>query len=104
MRAVVELLVAGEYDVLERLTGRSRLSADDLRRRVGGYGRTLVRPPDHAYEHLEATDVERASPPRVFVDFDLFTAEEGRSDLTLSLLVIQGEPEWSVVINDLRVQ
>jgi hypothetical protein len=83
-RIVVALLVGCKYDVLEALTRGSRLSADELRLAVDAYGRTLVDVPDGQWRQ----DVAPMDEPDSFhVIVDLWTAEEGRSDLSLELRV-----------------
>jgi len=83
-RIVVGLLVACKYDVVEALTRGVRLSAADLRSAVSAYGRTLVDVPDGQWRQDVAPMDELDS---FHVIIDLWTAEEGRSDLSLELRV-----------------
>lgn len=100
-RIVVALLVACKYDVVEALTRGTRLSASDLRSAVAAYGRTLVDVPEGQWRQ----DVAQMDDPGSFhVIIDLWTLEEGRSDLSLELLVrdrYQGSFEVEVL--DLHV-
>jgi len=83
-RIVVGLLVGRKYDVIEALTRGTRLSAADLRAAVEDYGRSLVEVPDGEWRQ----DIAPMEEPGSFhVIVDLWTAEEGRSDLSLELRV-----------------
>jgi hypothetical protein len=91
VRIVVDLLVRRQYETLARVDIGARLSADDIRQSVAGYGRTLVRPPDDAWSSLDAVAIFGTTPPAYDVVFDLWTAEEGRSDLSIELRVVPQE-------------
>lgn len=84
---VVSLLVEGSYDVLEAMTRGRRLSASDLRHAVEDYGRTLVPLPAGELDELDVAQVKDAEVPTFHVVVDLWTQAEGRSDLTLELLL-----------------
>ena len=101
VRGVVELLVSGNYDQLERATNGQRLSADEIRNALNDYGRKLVMPPIEAFEHLDVIEVEGKSPRQWSVRMDLWTEEE--SDLSIELTVIQPGTRMVVVIDDLHV-
>lgn len=102
---VIDLLVVGDHAGVERLTRGRRVAAADLRRVVQEHGRTLVRLPDGADDRFDVTAVLGSRPPRYFVDVNLQTEEEGRSDLTLTLeLVSAGRDVYEVSVVDLRVQ
>lgn len=101
---VVGLLVNGQYDVLEAVTRGDRLSAAEIRRAVEQYGRTLVSIPPAARDSYDVYRVERADRPTFSVDVDLWTREEGRSDLTLQLeLIDTGRSTYAVTIEGLHV-
>ncbi|HKG95318.1 MAG TPA: hypothetical protein VKA84_25590 [Gemmatimonadaceae bacterium] len=87
VREAVELLARGEYGALEQRSGGVRLSADELRDAVRAYGRRVVAPPREAAPPLDVVAVAGAEPPEWSVAVPLWTAEEGRSDLTLELTV-----------------
>ena len=86
---LVTLLVAGEYDTIERLTQARRLTAVHLPEAVAAYGRRLKMPPDTVFEHLDVIVVDGVSPQRWAVRCDLWTEEEGCSDLSLELTLIE---------------
>ena len=88
----VNLLVDGEHEVLESLTGGRWLTAEQLRRAVVEYGRTLVRPPDSAFNALEVVRAPDQQPATFQIAFPLWTMEEGPSDLVLELRLIESPP------------
>jgi hypothetical protein len=103
IRRLVELLVAKDYDEIERFTRGVRLSAESLREAVRRYGHELVVPPEEAFERLDIIEMETPSDPRKWsVRFDLWTKEEGRSDLTLELTIFDGG-EIGAEVDDLHV-
>jgi hypothetical protein len=101
---VVSLLVTGKYEELEWLSRGVRLNAASIRRVILEYGRTLIEPPENG-PGPDWVRVRASSPPEWSVDVPLFTVEEGRSDLTLSLTVRQnGSGHYRVEIDDLHVR
>jgi hypothetical protein len=87
---VVALLVSGRYDELEALTRGRRLTSEQIREAVSEYPCRLIMPPDDRLKTLVYDDIVevKGSVPRTYaVDVNLYTAEEGRSDLTLSVAV-----------------
>ena len=62
VRDVVHMLVRGAYAELEERTGATRLRARDIEAGIAEYGRTLVLPPDAAYEDIDIVPI-RASEP-----------------------------------------
>ncbi|MCW8140067.1 MAG: hypothetical protein KIT58_14305 [Planctomycetota bacterium] len=103
-RSVVTDLVAANYQALESSGVARRVRADDLRRVVAEYGRTLVLPPnEEAFSGLlQAMQID-GWPLRWAVLVDLWTADEGRSDLTLCMEASLVDEAVSVEITDLRV-
>jgi hypothetical protein len=102
IREVVRELAAGNYEGLEADGRAGRLTAGALREAVGQYGRTLVELPDEGLQYVWVYPQQgRENVWRV--DVDLWTAEEGRSDLTLSLLVERTGEGVRVEIENLHV-
>lgn len=99
---VVEELSHGEYDaLLSHVT--SLLSAEDLHRTIQEYGRTLASPPDGIYDSLDAVAVKSARVPTWSVWVPLWTKEEGRSDLTLEMTIIEEDGQLTIELDDLHV-
>jgi hypothetical protein len=102
---VANLLAAGDYASVERMTSGRRLSAADLERAVQEYGETLVPLPSESLEDLEVIEVAGSDPAAFMIDVDLWTEQEGRSDLTLSLqLVDRYSGAYEISVLDLHVQ
>jgi hypothetical protein len=92
IKSVVSLLVTGEYETLASLTSGRMLSAEEMRRAVEDYGRTLVMPPDKAFAELDHGTVKDSTPPRHWYAVPLWTLEQGRSDLEMQLALIEFAP------------
>lgn len=101
IRAIVSDIAKGDYRKLEAEAKNGRVSVADLRRTVEEYGYTIVPLPYNAFELAEAYYVE--SENRIDIFLPLWSAEEGRSDLTLSLSCHSAEEGLTVQIADLRV-
>ena len=89
VRSIVELLVSGDYRQIARTTKGRRLSEDEIRSAVVGYGRTLTLPPPKEFDRLNVIEVEGRIPREWSVTMNLWTEEEGRSDLSIELTVIE---------------
>ncbi len=103
IRKIVGLLVAGHYREVVRLAPLSRLNDQSISRAIGEYGRTLIIPPDSAFEHLDIVRVKDASPERYSVRMNLWTVEEGQSDLSIELTVVERAGECSLHVDDIHV-
>jgi hypothetical protein len=102
-RDLVSQLVHGEYQSVVRQCAKSRLTSDDLRAVISGYGRKLALPPANAYDDLDVVQVKDAVIPTWSVRAPLWTEEEGRSDLTLELTIAAGSDPPSIELDDLEV-
>ncbi|WP_437905929.1 hypothetical protein WME95_48180 [Sorangium sp. So ce327] len=100
-RLVAELC-AGRYAELETDGRAGRLSAEELRTAVEQYGKTLLLLPDESWALVDEYP-QIGDPSTVAVDVPLWTKEEGRSDLTLSLTATKQSDGWALYIDDLHV-
>jgi hypothetical protein len=102
LRSVVDALVTQNYAALEADGRAGRVGAAGLEQAIARYGRRLVPLPEAAFEASMAYqhDAQRS---HWAVDLDLWTAEEGRSDLTLSATVVEDGDDVRVEIDDLHV-
>jgi hypothetical protein len=92
VRVIVDLLVRGQYETVERITEGMRLSAAEIAEAIEEYGRALVAPdPDAWWPVVEVTPVT-AEPGKYHVAAPLWTREEGRSDLTVELWLTEFAP------------
>jgi hypothetical protein len=93
VRAVVDLLVRGEYEAVERMAEGERMSAGEIDQAISEYGRTLVRPDLAEWWPLVEITPVTAERGKVHVAAPLWTVEEGRSDLTLELWLNEFAPQ-----------
>ncbi|HYO72251.1 MAG TPA: hypothetical protein VEU33_39885 [Archangium sp.] len=102
VRRLVEDLAAGRYAELAADGRAGRLTEAELRTAVEEYGRTLV--PLPADGEMIVDSYEQTSRPEASaLDVPLWTKEEGRSDLTLSLTAIKQGETYTVEVDDLHV-
>jgi hypothetical protein len=100
---VIALLAARRYEDLELLTKGTRLSAAEMERAIKEYGRELVQPPDDVWRLSDAVEVRNSQPRRWSIDIPLWTREEGRSDLTLEMTVIERQGGYIVELDGIHV-
>ncbi len=100
---VLDLLVSGRYEELERISRGNRLTASEIRSAVDQYGRKLIKPPKGYAPNI--IEIQNSAPQQWAVVIDLWTdEEEQRSDLSLELTVTASPAErYEVEIDDLHV-
>ena len=100
---VMGLAVNGDYVGLETFTRGQRLTANDIGAAIADYGRRLVAPPRNIGPR-SVVEIEGSKPERWSVYVDLWTAEEGRSDLTLELTVTDSPGDmYGVQVDNIHV-
>ena len=102
----IELLVKGEYDALIDFCNGNTLPVEDMKRELSDWPDTFIIPPSMKIEDLIYTLIELkgSSPQEWAIDANLWTEEEGISDLTLQLILTDSEGEYyDVLIEDLHV-
>lgn len=98
------MLVQGDYEGLEHLTNGNRLTAAEMADGVTEYGGSLVLPPDSAFDSIDIVEVAGATPREWDARMSLWTAEEGKSDLTLELTLRDSEEDqYHVQIDNIHV-
>ncbi|MCW7539771.1 hypothetical protein OOT46_18200 [Aquabacterium sp. A7-Y] len=98
---LVMCLVGKDYQKIVDKGWIGRLPPQELDAAIAQYGRTLVVPPHDVLDHADVYELEDGS--GWFVDLPLWTAEEGMSDLTLSLSVKTDGRHVLLGISDLHV-
>ncbi|MDR2081293.1 MAG: hypothetical protein LBP54_05345 [Campylobacteraceae bacterium] len=78
-----------------------RVNIMDLERVVNEYNKTIMPLPDNAFELTEIYRIDKEN--RIDIYIPLWTKEEGRSDLTLSLKCFLENNKPKIEIDDLRV-
>jgi hypothetical protein len=106
LKREIERLVAdlsrGRFAEIASDGRAGRLSAEELKAALDEYGRTLVPLPEQAWNLVDEYP-QPGAPNTVVLDVPLWTMEEGRSDLTLSLTATEDADKWILHIDDLHV-
>lgn len=89
VRQLAAMLARRDYAGIGMLTGATRFTATDLLAAVSEYPCTLIEPPTPEAAPLDVVEIENAAVRRWSVNLPLWSVEEGRSDLTLELTVIE---------------
>jgi hypothetical protein len=103
VKRVIEMLVRREFDELQNMTNGVRLTASEMAAAIDLYGRKLMLPPDDAYSLLDVIEVRASMPKRWSTYMPLWTQEEGRSDLSFELTLIDRGDHLDVELDDIRV-
>lgn len=105
LKALVRDLVNKNYHVLEADGRAGRMPAEIIEEVIQRYGRTLVELPDAAYANEEILYIEKIEGRDNEWDMNLalWTKEEGRSDLTLTLQASIKDQEVVLQMMDLHV-
>lgn len=100
---LTSLMVNRQYFELEKLTKSARLPATQIKEAVEGYGKTVIAPPSSGYNQIDAVLVKDSHPKTWSLVIPLWTKEEGKSDLSIELTVIETQPDYTVELDDIRV-
>jgi hypothetical protein len=104
LKRVLVRLVGGNFVAIELRSRGVRLSADLMRQAVEEYGRTLIMLPDEVFSSLDVIPVTNADKPTWSVRFNLWTKEEGRSDLSLECTVAdRGDDALNFEVDNIHV-
>ena len=102
LRIVVQRFVAGDFGLTTRVDGVAPVSsaaAEQMRRYVADYGATLVQLPDEAWK----TSVSQWQGQYWDVLVDLWTKQEGRSDLVLFCNVRENDAGYLITLESIHV-
>lgn len=105
VQIVLGMLAQKQYQALANLTapGADHLQAEDIKRTMESYPGT-VRMPDENELKFDVVEVEGVWPRQFSVDAPVFTVEEGRSDLTARMTVIdEKDDDYKIVFYDVWV-
>ncbi|WP_444679602.1 DUF7668 domain-containing protein [Halomonas sp. E19] len=97
VKHVVKLLADHDYDGLVEFTKGVRLPKTEIEYAIDDYGCEVVMPPDYIFDELDVIEVEGGSQNEWSVRLPLWTEEEGRSDLSVELSVIDAGEKGLVV-------
>lgn len=109
---VVDRVAAGDFEAL-KASGADPYPDSDLGLWIREYGRpsesteqggaTLISLPDEAWEYAEVIYEDPGPPRRWGVVIDLWTVEEGRSDLSMEADVVETSTGLRVLILNIHV-
>jgi hypothetical protein len=100
---IIDLLVKGKFDEIELLTRGARLPAEQIETAIVQYGRTLVAHPVDAFSFMDVIEIRNSSPASWSITMPLWTKEEGRSDLSLELTLVEEDGGFKVELDDIHV-
>lgn len=86
---IVQMLVKCDYDAIVKYTNGIRLPKDEIEYAVKDYGCKIVMPPEDVFDNLDVVEVENTSPREWSVRCPLWTKEEGPSDLSVEMSMIE---------------
>lgn len=105
LRRFLSALADGKYVEIEKMTHGKHMSAKELKQAVEMYGRRIVMPPDSVLPQLLDVIAAGGRGTEYSVWLDLYTEEEGRSDLAAMLRICE-RPDGAGVdleLEDIRV-
>jgi hypothetical protein len=85
------------------LTAGIRLSANEIRTAIYEYGCTLILPPLSEYKTLDIIRIKDAAASSWSVRMNLWTQEEGKSDLSIELTIKEKDGIAVVEFDDIHV-
>ncbi|MBN2569090.1 MAG: hypothetical protein JXB42_06635 [Deltaproteobacteria bacterium] len=100
---IVQLLVNEEFQKIETLTAGIRLSANEIRTAIYEYGCTLILPPPSEYKTLDIIRIKDETASSWSVRMNLWTQEEGKSDLSIELTIKEEDGVSVVEFDDIHV-
>lgn len=104
LQYILTLLSKKDYKALEELTNGVRLSKEDIEMAIADYDATIIMPPSSVYDNLDIIEIQNSNPKAWSVRFDLWTEEEGESDLSLELTFIESNHElYNIEIDNIHV-
>ncbi|MCS5574801.1 MAG: hypothetical protein NZ789_17880 [Pseudomonadales bacterium] len=103
VRHIYSLLQTQQYDAVEKLTHGIRLSAADIEEAISEYGYRLAPYPGSV--ELDVVEVTGSTPKEWSVVAPIYTVEEGLSDLSIELsLVDNGQEIYRSELDNIRVR
>ncbi len=104
LHQIVTMLVEKDYQTLESLSNGIRLTALEIETAIKEYSRTIVMPPENVFKNIDIIEVNGSKPKQWSVYFNLWTVEEGQSDLALELTLIDSDKQtYEVQLDDIHV-
>jgi hypothetical protein len=101
IKNIVMDLSSKDYKKIELEKTNGRVNIADLENIINEYGKTIIPLPDKAFEIANVYTIEKEK--RIDIYVPLWTKEEGRSDLTLSITCYLKNNKPVIEMNDLEV-
>ena len=102
VRNLYSMLCEGRYIDIEHLTGGEKISASEIEQEILDYGCELVQYP--TLIDLDVVDVAGSDPKEWSVVAPIYTKQEGLSDLSIELSLIDNQGVEKVVLENIRVR
>ena len=101
LNKIITLLVSKEYEELTNEIDCQGLSSNDILNIIEDFGETLVVPKLEQLEELNIIDIDENE---WAIDFDLWTRESGKSDLTIQLTIKRNsDKSLDIKLDDIHV-
>lgn len=101
LNRIITLLVSKEYEELTNEIDCQGLSSSDILAIIEDFGETLVVPKLEQLEELNIIDIDENE---WAIDFDLWTQESGKSDLTIQLTIKRNsDKSLDIKLDDIHV-
>jgi len=102
VRHLIASIAAGDEAEVERTTNGEGLSTAEVQAAIGSYGGgAIMAPPDLEGDFMRLICEDFTAPHMWYVEADLWTEQEGRSDLSIRVRVYE-DPE-RIEISDILV-
>lgn len=103
-RKILAMLANRRYEKIDSVTGGIRLTGNEIKNIIDSYGVDVTLPPDGESLDLDIVELYGDdSPKRYSVVFNVWTEQEGKSDMSVELSFIFGK-EMSVEIDNVHVR
>lgn len=102
-RKIVDLIADGRYSAVLQECAKSRLTEIDIEKVLREYGCTIVHAPPELSDYLDVVTINGCTNPTWSVRTPLWTLEEGRSDITIELTIVDKPGRPSIELDDIRV-
>ncbi|MDR0713006.1 MAG: hypothetical protein LBF89_01905 [Bacteroidales bacterium] len=101
IKSLVMDLSNKSYNKIKKEKINGRVNIIELENIIKEYGKTIIPLPEEAFNIANIYNIEREDRMNIYIP--LWTKEEGRSDLTLSLICHLKNNKPTIEINDLEV-
>jgi len=101
LNKIITMLVNKEYEKFAEVIHCQDLNSSDILNIIEDFGETLIIPEFKELEQLNIIDIEESE---WAIDFNLWTKESGKSDLTLQLIVKKNlDSSLNIELDDIHV-